>query len=167
MKLEAFQQIVETLNAAKVKFILVGGLAVAIHGYGRVTYDVDLVIQLMPENITKAFAALAKLSYRPRVPITADQFADGFLRKKWIEEKDMMVLNLFSDLYYSTPIDIFVKEPFDFEEAYSRAAIESLEDETVFRVVDIETLINMKIEAGRDKDLDDVSHLKVLRDEKA
>jgi hypothetical protein len=43
----------------------------------RLTYDVDLVVQLAPENIKQAFAALAGIGFRPSVPVTGEQFADA------------------------------------------------------------------------------------------
>ena len=77
MKLESVSAIVEALNGAKVRYLVVGGLAVVAHGYLRFTNDVDLVIQLEPDNIRRTFEALSRLGYRPGVPITAEQFADA------------------------------------------------------------------------------------------
>ena len=95
---------------------MVGGLAVNAHGFGRPTWDVDLVIRLEPDVIRRAFAALGSLGYAPRVPITADGFADPEQRRRWIKDKGMMVLNFYSDAHRETPVDVFVTEPFDFAE---------------------------------------------------
>jgi hypothetical protein len=46
MKLSSFEAIVQALNGAQVRFIVVGGLAVNAHGYIRVTNDVGIVIRL-------------------------------------------------------------------------------------------------------------------------
>ena len=54
----SFESIIRTLNEAGVRFIVVGGIAVIAHGYGRNTRDVDLVVQLEPDAINKAFSAL-------------------------------------------------------------------------------------------------------------
>jgi len=51
------------------------------HGYLRFTKDVDVVIQLIPDNVTRAFAALGTLGYRPAAPVTAEQFADRVTRE--------------------------------------------------------------------------------------
>jgi hypothetical protein len=168
MKLSSFKEIVAALNAAKVKYLLAGGLAVAAHGYGRLTYDVDLVIDLEPDNIVRAFKAFRGLGYQPRVPVTGEQFADASLRRQWIEEKGMRVLNLFSDAHRETPVDVFVYEPFDFEDTYARSVIEELDEGIPVRFVDIRTLIGMKEGTGRAKDLDDIEHLrKIAEDEEA
>ncbi len=62
------------------------------HGYLRFTRDVDIVIQLIPENIERLYAALASLGYQPSVPITMRQFANSELRNSWIRDKGMQVL---------------------------------------------------------------------------
>jgi hypothetical protein len=67
LKLASLEVIVRTLNAAEVRYLVVGGLAVAAHGYGRVTFDIDLVVQLKSENVRRAMKALQTLGYRPLV----------------------------------------------------------------------------------------------------
>ena len=53
MRKTDFQDIVEALNRAQVDFIIVGGIAVIEHGYGRNTYDIDLVIRLAPDSVVR------------------------------------------------------------------------------------------------------------------
>src|SRR5215203_3441926 len=108
MKLSSVAAILRALNAAHVRALVVGGLAVNAHGYIRFTKDADLAVELVPENIERTFAALAELGYQPRVPITATQFADPSLRQRWIREKEMKVLQFASDAHRETPIDVFV-----------------------------------------------------------
>ncbi len=69
MKLASFEAIVKVLNTSEVRYLVVGGLAVAAHGYGRVAFDIDLVLQLQPDNINRAMRALASLGYKPFVPV--------------------------------------------------------------------------------------------------
>ena len=125
------------------------------------THGLDLVIKLERENIIRSFQALAGLDYRPRVPVTAEAFADPNIRRGRIEEKNMTVLNLHSERFRTTPVDLFVEEPFDFEDKYVRAHVAEVERVTV-RFVDLATLIAMKESAGRPIDLDDVRNLKLL-----
>jgi hypothetical protein len=113
MKVASFEAIVRALNDAEVPFIVVGGIAVNTHGYGRVTFDVDLVINLEPEKIRWAFSALAAIGYAPSVPIAAEQFADPERRQDWIINKQMTVLRFWSDAHRETPLGVFVKEPFE------------------------------------------------------
>ncbi len=164
MEVRSFEAIAGALNAGGVRYLVVGGLAVVAHGHGRMTHDLDLVISLDRDNVLHAFAALSGLGYQPRVPVTAEAFADPDQRRRWIEEKGMTVLNLYSETHRTTPIDLFVTEPFDFETAYA-SSIEAEIEGTLFRYVDLQTLIRMKEAAGRPLDLDDVLHLRLLDDE--
>jgi len=162
MRLESVQAIVEALNGAKVRYLVVGGLAVIAHGYLRFTKDVDFVIQLLPDNIKRAFKAFAALGYRPLVPVTWEQFADAGNRERWIREKGMRVLQFWSDAHRETPIDVFVAEPFDFDAEYEAALRKSLFGRLEVRVASITTLIGMKESAGRPEDKIDVEHLRMM-----
>jgi len=121
-------------------------------------------VQLVPENIISAFAALASIGYEPVVPITASQFADAKMRNGWIREKNMTVLQFWSDEHRETPIDVFVAEPFPFEEEYARSLLKPLQGSVDVRFVSIATLIEMKTAVGRAQDLIDVEHLKMRLD---
>lgn len=162
MKLASFDAIVQALNSAGVRFLVVGGLAVNAHGYLRFTNDVDLVVRLSPGDITRAFVALASIGYHPAVPITAGQFADPALRQQWREEKRMLVLKFWSDAHRETPLDLFVYEPFDFEAEERRAIRSSRPEDPPAPFADIPALIAMKREAGRPQDLIDIEKLETL-----
>jgi hypothetical protein len=73
MRKADLEAIAKSLNDADVEFIVVGGIAVIEHGYGRNTFDLDIVIHLQEDAVIRVFAALARLGYRPRVPITAER----------------------------------------------------------------------------------------------
>jgi hypothetical protein len=162
MKLDSFTAIISALTEAQVRFIVAGGLAVNAHGYLRFTKDVDLVVQLIPDNIQRAFAALIAIGYQPSVPIVATQFADPTTRMGWVRDKHMQVLQFWSDRHPETPIDVFVSEPFSFDEEYSRALTKPLLTSMHVRFVSLPTLIAMKAAAGRPQDLIDIEHLKMM-----
>ena len=162
MKLSSFKEIVRALDGAEVRYLVVGGLAVIAHGYGRTTYDVDLVIQLEAENIRRAFDALEGIDYRPTVPITAEQFSDPELRASWQAEKGMLVLKFWSDLHKETRLDVFVTEPFPFEAELRQAVPREVAPGLFAPVVGLETLLEMKRTANRLKDLADIDELNLL-----
>jgi len=167
MKLASFEAIVRVLNEAGVRYLVAGGLAVNAHGYLRFTKDVDFVIQLMPDNIKRTFAALETIGYKPLAPVTAEQFADRTTREGWIRDKGMQVLQLWSDSHRETPIDIFVHEPFSFDEEYANALIKPLYGSMEVRFVTIPTLIEMKEAAGREQDRIDIEHLRMRLEDDA
>ncbi len=166
MKLASLEAIVRSLNEGNVRYLIVGGLAVNAHGYIRFTQDIDLVITLDPANIGRAFEMLAKLGYKPAVPITAEQFANPALREQWIRDKGMSVLNFFSDRHRETNVDVFVALPFNFERESMEAMEGELSPGLCAQFVSLSTLIAMKKIANRPLDLDDVQHLRWIQEEK-
>jgi predicted nucleotidyltransferase len=166
MKLASLEAIVRALNEGEVRYLVAGGTAVNAHGYIRYTQDVDLAVALEPANIVRAFERLATLGFRPAVPITSEQFADAELRGQWIRDKGMRVLNFFSDRHRETNVDVFVTVPFDFEREYAMAMQGELVPGVTVRFVSLPTLIAMKQEANRPRDLDDIQHLRWIMEEK-
>src|SRR5258708_36415685 len=121
MKLASLEAIVRALNDANARYLGVGGLAVAAHGFGRATFDVDLVIQLQPDNVRRAMGALETLGYRPLVPVPASAFADPAIRESWIREKQIIVCQLHSEQHRENRIDIFLNKPFHFDAVYDHS----------------------------------------------
>ncbi len=138
---------------------MAGGLAVNAHGVLRFTADMNLVIQLEPENIRKAFCVLNSLGYRPVVHVTAESFADRPTRQKWVREKGMRVLEFYSDAHKETCVDVFAEEPFPFDDEYARALVKDMGEEEV-RFVSLVSLMKMKRAAGRLKDMADIDDLR-------
>lgn len=165
MKLTSFESVVRALNEAGVRYLIAGGAAVIAHGYLRYTKDLDFVIQLLPDNVERAFSALATLGYKPSVPVTAAQFGNAEIREGWIRDKGMQVLNFWSDEHRETSVDLFVSEPFPFDEEYDRSLLKPLYDTIPVRFVSITTLIEMKEKAGRTQDRIDIEHLRMRLDD--
>ena len=84
---------------------------------------------------------------------------DARTRERWREEKQMIVLKLWSDEHRRTPIDVFVYEPFPFEAELARATLQELEPGILAPVVALDTLLAMKRAAGRPQDLIDIQEL--------
>jgi hypothetical protein len=164
VKLATFEAVAQALEAAGVRYIVAGGLAVNAHGYIRLTMDIDLVIALDADNIRQSFYALAGLGYRPSVPIDAEAFARPEQREQWREEKGMQVLSFYSDGFPGVSVDVFVYEPFDFGREYDVALHGELSPGLTVRFVSIPTLIRMKEAAGRGRDLDDIQHLRWIQE---
>ncbi len=164
MKLDHVTAVVQALNQAKVRYLIVGGLAVNAHGHVRYTNDLDLVIGLEPDNIRRGLDVLARLGYQPRIPVTSAQFAHAETRNRWMKEKGMVVLNLWSDRSRETPIDVFVHEPFDFDAETEVSQQFPLAPNLMAPFVSLPTLYRMKREAGRPRDLLDITELKRIEE---
>jgi hypothetical protein len=163
VRVDTIISVSKALNEAGVRFIVCGGQAVVAHGYVRFTADLDIAIHLQPDSVRKAVAALGLSGYRPSIPVSAEQFADEKVRATWSVEKNMQVLSFVSDVDPLGTIDIFIQDPFNFEEEHAAADILELVPGVTWRVLRLDALINMKVAVGRPVDLDDVEHLKALK----
>jgi predicted nucleotidyltransferase len=157
----AIEAVLAALNAAGVRYLVVGGVAVVLHGHLRTTADLDLVVQLSPDNAQRTVRSLSTLGYRPRAPVSAEEFADAAIRESWLREKGLTVFGLWSDRFPGLEVDLFVVEPFDFDAAYLRSVRVTL-DTTTATVVALSDLIALKEAAGRPVDLADLEALQRL-----
>ena len=160
-----FLPVIDAFNSEKVDYIVVGGLAVVLHGHTRLTADVDLVIGLDKTNASKAVEIVSRLGYKPRVPVDPKGFADLKQRTSWIKEKGLTVFSFYKNDNPLIGIDFFVDYPMDFNGLLSRSVVKDLGKIPV-RICSIEDLIQMKRKAGRPKDLEDVRILEIIRNEK-
>lgn len=156
------REIFAALNEAEVDYVIVGGLAVILHGYLRATADLDLVVGLAPDNCRRALDALVKIGFGPRLPVNIDDFADPQMRQAWVQ-RNMLVFQLWDSTNPMRSLDIFVQEPIPFERLMSDAVSKDI-DGLAVRIASIEHLIEMKQAAGRPRDTDDIAKLRQLRD---
>jgi len=156
-----FQTIFRELNSLGIDYLVVGGLAVNFHGVPRMTYDIDLMVHLEPENILKLVTKLTQWGYKPKIPVDPRDLADEMKRNSWIFEKGMKTLNFYSETLPIGEIDIIIDTPIPYEELRNRAIRIELQDERM-PVASIHDLIELKLRAGRKQDLADVEHLRMV-----
>lgn len=157
-----FEPIFAALNRSGVRYVVVGGVATVLHGHARLTVDVDLVVDLAPEEAMKAMVALERLGLVPRIPVEARDFADPAVRARWIRDKHMKVFPLIDPSDPLRQVDVFVEPPMEFTTLWERADIVDLGSTTV-RVACLDDLIAMKRAAGRRQDLADIEALEAIR----
>ncbi len=148
-----FEPIFEALNRAQVRYVVVGGFATVLHGHARLTADIDLVIDLSPEEVRKALDTLTGLGFRPRAPVEPLAFADPATRHQWIHDKGMRVFSMWDPASPMREVDLFVEHPIDFDELWNRSEIINL-SHTVVRIASIPDLIRLKrrVEMPDDRD---------------
>jgi hypothetical protein len=164
MRKSSLELIVQGLNEAGVRYLIVGGLAVNAHGYFRATVDVDLILQLDPANVLAAVAVLKGLGYTPRVPVPIEAFADASQRQAWISEKHMLVFSLHSEQHRETEIDLFVNDPLGFDRAYGECLRVEIAPALTATVCSLADLLKLKRDANRDKDRLDIQKLLELHE---
>jgi Nucleotidyl transferase AbiEii toxin, Type IV TA system len=156
-----FDTIFALLQTTGVRYVVVGGVAVNLHGFQRFTKDIDLVIELVPDRTLKALQALEAIGYKPNLPVKLAEFADPAIREGWIRDKGMTVFQLYSDQTRMS-IDIFVRYPLDFEALWNQSTKIDLPGSSL-RIASINHLISMKREASRPQDLLDIEQLEKIK----
>jgi hypothetical protein len=156
-----FLSLFALLNAQQVRYVLVGGLAVVLHGIDRITADIDLALDLGAESVRDAVSALQDAGFRPMLPVDAKQLADPAVRRIWREERGMQVFSFWDPTHSRPSIDIFVESPIAFADLW-RDAIEVTLDGIPLRVASVPHLIALKRIAGRPQDLADIEQLLTL-----
>ena len=157
-----YGRVFKALNKAKVKYVVVGGAAVVLHGYPRLTKDLDLIVFLEARNLEKLFSALKSADYGPKVPITKEQFKDKKQRELWKKEKGMIVFSFVEKDPPFKLIDMFVDEPLPFDEIYKKRVYANLEGIKV-PLISIDHLKKLKEIAGRPQDLIDIVQLEAIQ----
>ncbi len=156
-----FEPVFEALNAAGARYVVVGGVAVVLHGHARLTADLDIAVDLSPREATIAMEALVGLGLRPRLPVEASGFADPAVRARWIVERDMKVFSLWDPQDPLRSVDVFVENPIDFEELWGRSELVELANSRT-RIASIVDLIRLKRLAGRPQDHADIEALEAI-----
>ena len=156
-----YEEVFQSLNKHDVRYLVVGGVAVNLHGIPRMTYDLDLMIALVPDNVRKAWTSLSELGFVPRVPIKLDQFIDPQKRQEFREKKNMVVLSFFRGESEFRVIDIFVDNPLNFDSCYERRESRNIASIKV-DVINAQDLIALKSINPRKRDLEDIDALNLI-----
>jgi len=141
-----FREFIQALNDNNVEYILVGGYAVILHGYRRVTGDMDIWVNRTKEN----YSNLVKAFYQFDLPVF-DMTEEKFL--------DVGAADVFSFGRPPISIDILTKlKGVEFDDAFLHA-LQFDENGIKIRFIHLNNLIEAKKAAGRYKDLDDIEKL--------
>ncbi len=144
------ESLLRSLNAHKVRYVVIGAAAFPVHGYARATLDVDIFIDSGEENARRTWDALRDFGYD-----VADLTIEA-LRTKKILIRQYLV---------ETDVHPFVAGV-TFEEVWAHR-VEGKIGETASWFASLDDLIQMKQAAGRPKDLEDLRMLRRLRERAA
>lgn len=157
-----FERIFKSFEDANLSYAVIGGIAVNLHGYNRLTGDLDIIIALNDENISKFVVIVNELGLIPRLPVELNDFPNSEIRQSWINEKNMKVFSVYNPVNPLEHVDIKIDNPENIEGYLKRAETVNAGDINI-SVVSIEDLITLKKEAGRDRDLVDIRALERIK----
>lgn len=82
-----YENVFRALNERKVKYIVIGGIALNLHGIPRAAADLDLMVELSEDDLKKIAEALKSLNFKPKAPVSFDDFVSMHKLKKFQKEK--------------------------------------------------------------------------------
>jgi hypothetical protein len=144
------------MESHQVKYMLVGGFAVAFHGFIRATLDLDLWVQDEASNIERFKKVLTKAGVTGLEKIRSFDMVPGFTQfaigNSGFLIDPMKSLRSFSSL--------------DFDTCYDRATTGEFQG-VKFKVISAEDLLKEKLTTNRSKDISDIEFLKTLKNSKS
>ena len=160
-----FREALHALSDAEVRYCVVGGLAVALHGIPRMTYDLDIVVVPEAEELATVERIFRNMGLVPRQPVSLSEFADAAHRSRMRDERNLLAVTFSDPRDPLREVDVLVTPPVDAHELVKRAVVLDLGGVPV-RVVSLDDLIGMKRGTGRRQDDDDVLHLERIKQSK-
>jgi hypothetical protein len=143
---EDFRDFLVALHQQQVRYVLVGGYSVILHGYPRTTGDLDIWVEKTADNYARLVRAFAVFG----MP-TFDMTTDNFLHHPHFD--------VFTFGRSPVAIDIITQlKGLDFADAHAQATDAEVEGLTV-RLIHYRHLVQAKRAAGRPRDLNDLDNL--------
>ena len=140
------EDLLRSLNAHNVEFVIIGATAFPIHGYARATLDIDLFIRPEPQNVRRVLDSLSDFGYDITEITLEDLLTQKVLIRQYLVETD--IHPFVTGITFNQVWENRISGTFGKEKVYYA----SLDD-----------LIIMKEAAGRPKDLEDLKALKTLK----
>ncbi len=146
------------LEACKVRYLLVGGLAMNLHGVPRMTMDVDIILAMDEPNLQAFLKAANHLGLQPVAPVKKEDLLSPSARKSWVVEKHMVAFALRPLDPAGPTIDVLIDPPIDIAKALKHAETKVAKGVRI-PLASIEDMITLKRVAGRKQDDDDIKQL--------
>ncbi|MCY3689430.1 MAG: hypothetical protein OXG90_10675 [Gammaproteobacteria bacterium] len=149
------EKICRALDDAGVRFALVGGYAVALHGVPRGTIDVDLALHWPLQDLVRAEAALKHIGLTSHLPVTARDVYER--RDEYIQSRNLVAWNFRNPDAPLEQVDII---NYDLKGKLTQSV--EMPQSTI-PVLSVDDLIEMKRLSGREQDIEDAAALAKLR----
>ena len=146
----------------RVDYVLIGGLAVSLHGIERATMDIDVTVAMTPENLTALVEMARGLGMVPVLPVGLETLTDPEQLAQWHRERNLQAFALRAPGRSGVTLDVLLYPPVDFNTLHNHAVIFKAGDVPVV-VASIDDLIALKQAVGRPIDRADIEHLKRLK----
>ena len=152
-------ELTDAFEKAHLKYAVIGGYALALHGLVRATVDIDFILSLTQKDFELAEKVLAQLGLKSRLPVRAQDIIK--MRKEYIENRNLLAWSFVDYKNPARQVDILITKDL------KRLKVQTIS--VAGRKINVATLaelLKMKMEAGRPKDLIDIQSIKDRMNEK-
>lgn len=149
------------LSKSGARFLVIGAVAMAIHGYPHVTFDLDIIPDLDSDNLDLIIKTLKTLGYSPKVPVDPAEIKNADKREYWFREKNMKVFSFVDLKNPLNMIDLMIYSPINFGAAYKRRRKIYIKGAEI-PVASVKDMLALKKAASRDKDMEDIAALEEM-----
>jgi predicted nucleotidyltransferase len=156
-----YEEIFRAFQKQKVKYVLVGGVAVNLLGAMRNTADLDILVEMSDDNLKKIVQILKKQGYKVKQPVDPMKITNKKTREDWIKNKHMKAFNFYKEDELKE-VDIIIDSPVSFDEA-EKSTLRIKVDDLMLPVISIDNLIMMKRKTGRAVDKLDIEELEKIK----
>lgn len=156
-----YEDILREFQKQKVKYVVVGGIAVNLLGSLRSTADIDILAEMTDVNLKKIVRILQLKGYRAKQPVDPMRLADKKIRQEWIGKKHMKAFNFYKKNSLNE-LDIIIDSPVTFEKAVKTCRRIKC-GKIIIPVISVDNLIKMKIISSRPLDKIDLEMLRVIK----
>jgi len=158
-----YERVFEELETLGIKYLVIGGIAVNLHGVERPTGDLDILLSFEKNNLKKFIFAMKTIGWIPRLPVTLEDFSDPKKRERWKKEKGMKVFTLHNPKHPLEHMDVMTENYIDFQKAYRNRKIVTARH-ILIPLISIRDLMRLKKIAGRQRDKIDIIGLKQVKE---
>jgi len=152
-------QIVEAFKRDEIKYAIVGGYALALHGLVRATMDVDLVLTLKQEDFEMAEKSLMSINLQSRLPIRSQDIIK--MREEYIQNRNLTAWSFVDFKNPSRQVDILITK-----DLRNLEIVKISIGGKKIPVATLQELLKMKTESGRPQDLIDIKSIRAKLNEK-
>ena len=157
-----YQSLLRQFAEKNLRYLIVGGVAVNLHGYPRFTNDIDILLALDQDNLAKMAAIMKERGYEQRLPISIQELGDTDKVRTLMKEKGLVAYSFIHAEEPQFNIDVLVGASMEFEKFTAHTMHADVWGLDV-PVASIDDLIAMKQNSDREKDVQDVVALLELK----
>ena len=148
-------RVAHSLDKAGVRYAVVGGYAVALHGAVRGTLDIDIAILWSLESLRSTERALGDLGLVSRLPVGADEVFR--FRDEYVANRNLIAWNFYNPGNPIEQVDVVIT--YDLK---GRRRKRLVTVDGPIQILGRRDLISMKLASGRPQDLEDAAALERL-----